>query len=410
MQPTVITTPIRMDARSILESLEDDSVFSVWRDSETNVASYVLNKRVAPLQQSFYYVNTSISSDGRYLWFYCAFPPSSGRVLGLIDFSTGTSGLFPDSEFTGVSPLVDERNGDVYWANDVGIWRRSPDFESRPVLINRFSSEFLQNRILWSYCTHLSFDSSGTKLILDSRIGDNVYLAAAPLNGEPIEIWQELGEGYNHAQANPKIPNLVLFSQDNYLDRSTWKVVGYENRMWTLEKGGKAMPVFPENPCPDYNARIYTGHYRICEARPVTDARSMHGHEWWAKDGKSIWYMHYGKGAERVPFGKTEPTLVFPHKTISHAHADKLDKYIVCDSLPPDDPNDRRVSFFNIQTGRQLEVVSYMQDLDQSLQRYHIHPHPQFCLNDQLICYTTVVEGRVDIAFTKVSELLEATS
>lgn len=34
-----------------------------------------------------------------------------------------------------------------------------------------------------------------------------------------------------------------------------------------------------------------------------------------------------------------------------------------------------------------------------------IHPHPQFCLNDRYICYTTNVLGRVDVALTPVEAL-----
>jgi len=41
--------------------------------------------------------------------------------------------------------------------------------------------------------------------------------------------------------------------------------------------------------------------------------------------------------------------------------------------------------------------------------RYHVHPHPQFCINDQWIVYTSTVHGRSDVALIPVSDLIEAT-
>ena len=50
--------------------------FTEWIDPESGVRSYVLTKKLAPLQQSFYFTNSSFSADEQYLWFYAAFPPS----------------------------------------------------------------------------------------------------------------------------------------------------------------------------------------------------------------------------------------------------------------------------------------------------------------------------------------------
>ena len=40
---------------------------------------------------------------------------------------------------------------------------------------------------------------------------------------------------------------------------------------------------------------------------------------------------------------------------------------------------------------------------------YHIDAHPRFILGDSLICFTTTVYGRVDVAFVSVEQLVEAT-
>ena len=72
-----------------MAELADSKLFTPWADPETGVTVYIMTEKVAPVQQSFYFVNEGLSGDGRYLWFYCAFPPSgsnaSGRTLGVAD-------------------------------------------------------------------------------------------------------------------------------------------------------------------------------------------------------------------------------------------------------------------------------------------------------------------------------------
>lgn len=141
----------------------------------------------------------------------------------------------------------------------------------------------------------------------------------------------------------------------------------------------------------------------------VTDRRSMHGHEWWSADGRYIWYVHYKQGVERVALGTTESQLIWPHKSVSHAHSDREDCWLVMDSLPQDDPEDHRVTFANLQSGKSVDIVSLMPQVSPELKKYHVHPHPQFCGNDRYICYTTMVMGLVDVAFVRVEDLLKLT-
>ncbi len=67
------------------------------------------------------------------------------------------------------------------------------------------------------------------------------------------------------------------------------------------------------------------------------------------------------------------------------------------------------MTFLNRATGRQVDVVSFMPDPPSEWKCYHIHPHPQFCGQDRMICYTTTVAGTVDVAFVPVAELVRAT-
>ena len=60
-------------------------------DKESGVAHYVLATKIVEYQQGFYFVNNSMTRDGRYLWFYATINPvynTFDRNLGYVDFLT----------------------------------------------------------------------------------------------------------------------------------------------------------------------------------------------------------------------------------------------------------------------------------------------------------------------------------
>jgi hypothetical protein len=77
--------------------LSTSRLFTPWTNPDSGVTIYLLTEKVAPVQQGFYFVNNSVTDDGRYLWFYCAFPPAGsaayGRTLGVVDFEQQQCGV-----------------------------------------------------------------------------------------------------------------------------------------------------------------------------------------------------------------------------------------------------------------------------------------------------------------------------
>jgi hypothetical protein len=73
-------------------------LFTPWKDPGSEVTLYILAHKVVPVQEAFYFVNDGMSADGRWLWFYCAFPPSGsasqGRTLAVVDFEAAVRGLY----------------------------------------------------------------------------------------------------------------------------------------------------------------------------------------------------------------------------------------------------------------------------------------------------------------------------
>src|SRR3954469_13044462 len=106
---------------------ERSDLFERWIDPVSRVESWILSRRVAPVQQSFYFTNPSFSDDGRFFWIYCAFPPGGdayyGRQLAVVDLVEQTIRHFPETQFTDASPYVDARSGNVYWTTGLELWK-----------------------------------------------------------------------------------------------------------------------------------------------------------------------------------------------------------------------------------------------------------------------------------------------
>ncbi|MDR1282377.1 MAG: oligogalacturonate lyase family protein [Opitutaceae bacterium] len=433
-----------------LTAFLDSAPFTPWRDPRSGITSHILGgdhgPRLAAHQQSFYYTNRSLfvgrDAAGRQAslryWFYCFNPPEGsaafGRTLGSLDLVTGELRHYPETSFSEASPLLDSLTGDIYWANPDGIRKLSyPDpaaghpASARSALVARFPASLVAGRQVRRYATHLTLSADRRALGIDTRIGDECFVGQALLDGSgQIEVWEKLSgdHTWNHAQFHPRIPGLLLFAQDFRTDSATGRTRRYQNRMWTIQRGRKAIPVYPENPLsgrsPEeadaYRKTATISHVADLARTLVTDPRAMHGHEWWSADGDHICYIHYQTGIERIPLARagapdaaTATELVWPHDTVSHAHSNTGGDLLVLDALPPDAPDTHHVRFVNLNTRRTVDIVSRYPAPDPGLRRYHVHPHPQFCADDRLVCYTTTVLGRVDVAFVRVAELIAAT-
>jgi hypothetical protein len=360
---------------------ETSKLFKKWRDPISGVESFILNPDSIPFVQSFYFVNTSYTDDGRYLWFYCAFPPSELKCLGLVDFENDSVRFLPETQFLDAAPMIDLETGYAYWISKTELWKISPVPGAKPVLLNRFPDALAKSRRPHRISTHLTFSADRKSVSLDAQIGNEWFVGAIPLNGRAPEIWQKITDCCaNHAQLSPTDPDLLMFANDGWNDAATGEKHDYSKRIWLIRKGGKAEPVFKED-------------------------TPMHGHEWWDPDGKTIWYINYGIGTEKVDIRSRRRELVWPSNCVSHSHSNAEGKYIVSDVSTHNINNECRVEFINLAGKKAIDIVSSIPTIVE-LNRYHIHPHPQFCLKDKYICYTTTVLKRVSLALTPVSNIV----
>jgi hypothetical protein len=370
--------------------IEQSPLFTRWHDPVTGVESYILSRRVAPLQQSFYYVNPSVAHDGRFFWLYVSFPPGGdtyyGRQLAVVDLAEQTIHHYPETQFMDASPYVDSETGEVYWTTGLEIWKRGPLPGDRTTLVASFPKELANNRRPLRLATHLTRSADKKSFAIDTLLGADCYVGDLPIDGTtPFRPWQSFNMCYNHAQFSPTDPDTIMIAQDGWFDPATGKPGTTEDRIWLIERGGKARPLLP-------------GFSLNSDWR---------GHEWWDADGEHVWFIDYRRGTQRANIRTGKVDSVWPGGH-THSHTDQKGQYIAGDIMPIRDQF--RLAFFNIKTGREIDIVTQFPQLDMPRSRYHVHPHPQFCYGDRYVAYTTNVFGTVDYAFVSVEQLVSRTS
>jgi hypothetical protein len=369
--------------------LANSKLFTSWADPATGVRVYLLTHKVAPLQQGFYFVNDSMSRDARYLWFYCAFPPSGnagqGRTLGVVDFHTMEVRHFPETQFNHVSPFVDAETAQVYWCMDGTIWRRGPAEMDEVEHVNSLPKDLVQNRTVHRLATHLTRSCDGKEFFVDAEIGLQRVFGTLPVDGGDFQMWQRFDRNYNHAQFSPVDPDLVLFAQENHPDQITGLRFGIEDRLWLIRRNESSKPIFPQP------TRLT--------------------HEWWDADGQHVWCIRGREGVWRVDIDTCEVEAILWLGGTWHSHCTKDGMYLVGDA------NERfyrgcpsTVNFLNRKTQRELHILSNPEMFGITGSNYHIDPHPRFCCLEQYVVFTTTVRGEVDLAIVPSKDLIDRTS
>ena len=376
-----------LESNPLAAALERSGLFERWRDPQSGVESFLLTQRVAPIQQTFYFVNSGFSDDGRYLWFYCAYPPGGdayyGRQLAVVDFVEQTVRQFPETQFMDASPFVDGATGDVYWTTGLEIWKRGPRSKDTVERVGQFPAELARRRRPLRIATHLSRSVDGKSFAIDAQIGNEWFVGDLTADGSNVfQLWKTFDLCHNHAQFSPTDPDLMLLAQDGWVDAASGVEGETFDRLWLLRRDGNLEAVLRDAPLPS----------------------SLRGHEWWGADGRHVWHVDYHAGTAKTDLATRSRVLVWPNGH-THSHCDRRGELLVGDI---NDPGDRwRVAFFDARRQRELTIVTELPTPGGPRRAYHLHPHPRFCLDDRYICYTTTVRGSIDVAIVPTSRLVE---
>ena len=371
------------------------------RVNENGVRYWVLSTRVAPIQQGFYFVNSGFSEDGRYLWFYCAFLPAAGHCAGVVDFLTDEVRWFPETRGSGW--MVDPLTGNLYWGCGQGIYMRTPHPQDRAVQIAELPEEAVRARVQEAG-THLTFTPDRKEILADLQTCFGSIVGTFSVKDGSFTEWYHTKPGtpYNHAQMCPTNGDLCMCAHEISYNPTT---------------GRNEMPALTEEGI--YPRLQLIGRDGSREMRkPYKNAAT---HEWWAADGKSIYYCS-SESIVQDRLGEHEAEVVC-HIPIEggngtwHAHCTEDEKYFVVDGSHPYAGKTwwrgcpSTVRFYNRESGKLIDVVSYNPVVEgwtpEKPSIYHIDPHPRFVVGDRYVTFTTTVCGRVDVGIAETSQLIE---
>ena len=386
-----------------MKTPETSKHFKRVTDPKTGVAHHVLTTKLAKYQQGFYFVNNSMTRDGRYLWFYATPAPiydTMSRNMGYVDFLTDEVVICYDVLFDDATPFVDPDTGDVYYTYKKGIYKREPKKDATAVKLCTVNIQGHINKL----ATHLTRCSDKSRFFLDINRGDFGCIQGT-VNIETGEFteWSRapLGVNMNHGQINPRNDRLALCAYDGWSSlesgenhRIPYDENGFYQRLWTLTAdGGRKMHPAMHN---------YATH------------------EWWSGDGKKIYYCCDGYGIYGIELETGEDITILEGVDPWHAHSTNDDMYFVYDEKKLERYGGKwyrgcpaALNFLNRKTGKHLVVVSEMPEngfTPENQTAYHIDPHPRFTENEKYIVFTTSELGGADLAIASVEELIKLTS
>lgn len=382
-----------------MKTPETSKLFEKKINPDSGAEYYVLTTKACEYQQGFYFVNNSMTRDGRYLWFYATVNPvydGANRNLGYVDFESDEIVICHDCTFGGgASPYVDDETGEVYFTFANKILKRKPGKNEHAEIVCIPKIEGNPTRL----ATHLTRTSDKKHFFLDARVGNHKFVQGiVDIETGDFEKWTESTHSTNHGQINPKNDRLGLCAYDGYSDLDTGKYYripidenGVYQRLWLVTPDG--------------------------ERKCLPPLHNYATHEWWSDDGKTVYYCCDNYGLYGVNIETGEDVIVLDGIDPWHAYSTKDDKYFVYDEKKLERYGGKwyrgcpsAVNFYNKENGKLIKIVTEMPEngaTPENPNNYHIDPHPRFVCGEKYIVFTTTELGSVDLAIAPVDKLKE---
>ncbi len=392
--------------------------FTTHIDPVSGVKIAVLSTHIAQVQKNFYLINSGWSDDGRYLWFLCSCPPNPAQTLymAVVDFLTDEVHAFTETNDGG---MVDPKTGNYYWRNKDGIFMRTPNPSDKYQCIAKIPT-YIKKMGAYGEGSHLTFTPDRQEILTDIQTREGSVIGSFHVVTGEFTEWYRTNPGvtYNHCQCSPIDGNVCMCAHEFY---------------WSPEHNERRPPKLVDNIYP--RLQIITRDGKRTMLKPY---KNFAGHEFWAPDGKSIYYQNsaYRAFESRELFAceigtllqdkldGSDPIVVCEVNLpggagVWHAQCSQEQKYFVMDGayatgeFPLWRGCETCIHFFNRENGKLYKFLTKNPVVEGwSLENqcpYHIDPHPRFVLNDTLIAFTTTICGRVDVAFVSTDQLIEAT-
>ena len=369
--------------------LDKHPYFKEYIDPESDVKSYFLTKKVAQLQQNFYFTDSSLTTDGKYLWIRCLNPPAQCQNLAVISMDEANPFIrnFPGAGCNRGLPSIIPGTHDVLFGEDLSIYRVNVEGDIQKVIT--LDKDFLNFRNPQKIMTHASLSCDGKYIILDIEMADKTYIATGNLQTGEFKVIHKFGRCYDHAMFSPNDPNLIMLDQDWWRDWHTGEYFGIDNRIWLMDiRGPRFESLLPNR---------WYGH-----------DDSEIAHDFWSKDGKICW-VDYAHGAFECDIDTREVTHVWK-RPLCHCHT-TADRQYWCGDETPYAWKERpcKVLFYDRESQKEIDIFSALPcPKVERNDNYHLDPHPSFTDDGEYIISTvTLLDGNADVAITPVRELIK---
>lgn len=367
--------------------------FEEYTDPKSGVKSYILKERVGFAQQHFYFCNTSLTPDGKYLWIRCINPPALICNLAVVSLDPENPFIrnFPGAGYSGDGNMPGLLPGTTSAVFAEGKKVYTVDIEGNIETLIALPEEFAKSRIPNRVLTHVSFSKDKKMIALDTFSGDKSNVAVGNIETGEVKTFFRAAGIYNHAMFSPTENGLMLLDQDGWTDLYSDEHFGFINRMWLLNTENETFEAV------------------------IPDSWFAHGskiaHDFWALDG-TLCYIDYDKGAYECDLKTKKHTHVWK-RPVCHSHTNYDRSMWVADQTPyqwKDTPC--RVIFYDRKTNKEIDIFSSLPypniDFRNVDSCYHTDPHPAFSENGEwIISTTTVKDGQVDVAITPVEPLVQ---
>jgi len=370
--------------------LANHPYFTEYTDPVSRVKSYFLSKKAAQMQQHFYFCNTSLTFDSKYLWIRCSNAPAMIQSLAVVSLDADPPSIqhYPGAGYSGRGnlPCIIPGTHDVLFAEGACVYRVTAEGT-----ISKFFTlpdEVTLGRAPERVFTHASLSCDGKTLVMDAYIANKTYLCFGDMETGEVRLADKFGDMYNHAQFSFTDPDLLILDQDGWDDASSGEHFIFHNRIWLADrKGSRFEPLLP--------ASYYAHNGWIC-------------HDFWSKDGK-VCYVDYADGAFECDPESRSVNHVWK-RPLCHCHANADRSLWVGDQTPYAwHVRPCQVLFYDRETNKEIDIFSALPrpNLEDNAP-YHLDPHPAFSDDGEYIISTvTLLDGDADVAITPVKPLLE---
>lgn len=365
--------------------LAQHPLFNTFHDPQSGVPSFLLEEVVAPVQQSLYYTQPSLSADEQWLWLMVAWPPAPARSLAVVSMDPENPVVrhFPQAQFPTALPLI-APDGGIWFGVGDSIYKM--DLNGRTEGVFTLPADFIAGRRLDRLATHLSLSADGRFLLLDGAIGAGWFVGTAELATGEFHLIREFDAHHNHALFSPVDPDLFAIAHDQYRNPVTGEFTHHTERTFLMDTANQRYQ------CVNGQFHCYPFH-GAC-------------HEWWSKDGR-ICYIDYDTGAYEYDIDTGQTVHVWK-EPLCHAHCSSDRRYWCADESPykwREQPC--KVLMLDRATSLRTEIQSAMPmpggDYWATRTTYHIDPHPQISPLDSFVVYTATTNGRATVALSPLN-------